>query len=206
MELKQFDGQKKSELSLIEVAHAILSQHGDVMAFADLTNAVQSYLGKSDEEIRERLSQFYTDLNIDGSFISLGDNMWGLRAWYPFESIDEAVIHTDDEEDEDRPKRKKRKKVNAFLADAGDDDDVIDYDDDDPEDDDNYEDDDDANSDDDDDDDSASSKYDELAGVDDSDDDAADETLPDGIEGQLSELNDDDDDDYDDEEDDEENK
>ncbi|MCE2138113.1 DNA-directed RNA polymerase subunit delta, partial [Streptococcus thermophilus] len=62
MELKQFDGQKKSELSLIEVAHAILSQHGDVMAFADLTNAVQSYLGKSDEEIRERLSQFYTDL------------------------------------------------------------------------------------------------------------------------------------------------
>lgn len=120
LELKQFDGQKKSELSLIEVAHAILSQHGDVMAFADLTNAVQSYLGKSDEEIRERLSQFYTDLNIDGSFISLGDNMWGLRAWYPFESIDEAVIHTDDDEDEDRPKRKKRKKVNAFLADAGD--------------------------------------------------------------------------------------
>lgn len=192
MELKQFDGQKKSELSLIEVAHAILSQHGDVMAFADLTNAVQSYLGKSDEEIRERLSQFYTDLNIDGSFISLGDNMWGLRAWYPFESIDEAVIHTDDDEDEDRPKRKKRKKVNAFLADAGDDDDVIDYDDDDPEDDDNY-----------DDDDSASSKYDELAGVDDTDDDVADETLPDGIEGQLSELNDDDDDDYDDEDEDE---
>ncbi|CCC77977.1 DNA-directed RNA polymerase subunit delta [Lactiplantibacillus plantarum] len=196
MELKQFDGQKKSELSLIEVAHAILSQHGDVMAFADLTNAVQSYLGKSDEEIRERLSQFYTDLNIDGSFISLGDNMWGLRAWYPFESIDEAVIHTDDDEDEDRPKRKK---VNAFLADAGDDDDVIDYDDDDPEDDDNYDDDDDQ---DDDTDDSASSKYDELAGVDDTDDDVADETLPDGIEGQLSELNDDDDDDdYDDEDD-----
>ena len=182
MELKQFDGQKKSELSLIEVAHAILSQHGDAMAFADLTNAVQSYLGKSDEEIRERLSQFYTDLNIDGSFISLGDNMWGLRAWYPFESIDEAVIHTDDDEDEDRPKRKKRKKVNAFLADAGDDDDVIDYDDDDPEDDDNYEDDDDSAADDDDDSES-SSKYDELSGVDDSDDDAADETLPDGIEG-----------------------
>ncbi|WP_438341100.1 DNA-directed RNA polymerase subunit delta [Lactiplantibacillus plantarum] len=204
MELKQFDGQKKSELSLIEVAHAILSQHGDVMAFADLTNAVQSYLGKSDEEIRERLSQFYTDLNIDGSFISLGDNMWGLRAWYPFESIDEAVIHTDDDEDEDRPKRKKRKKVNAFLADAGDDDDVIDYDDDDPEDDDNYDDDDDQ---DDDTDDSASSKYDELAGVDDTDDDVADETLPDGIEGQLSELNDDDDDDdYDDDYDDEDDE
>ncbi len=95
------------------------------MPFADLANAVQAYLGDSNKEIRDRLSQFYTDLNIDGSFISLGDNLWGLRTWYPYESIDEATVHT--EEDEDRPKRKKRRKVNAFLADASDDDDVIDY-------------------------------------------------------------------------------
>ena len=91
LDLKIFDGQDKSELSMIEVAHAILAHHGEAMAFVDLTNEVQQYLGKSDEEIRERLSQFYTDLNIDGSFISLGDNTWGLRAWYPYESIDEAI-------------------------------------------------------------------------------------------------------------------
>ena len=132
LDLKVFDGQDKSELSMIEVAHAILAYHGEAMAFADLTNEVQQYLGKSDEEIRERLSQFYTDLNVDGSFISLGDNTWGLRAWYPYESIDEATVG-ENEEEEDRPK-KKRRKVNAFLAGADDDDDVIDYDNDDPED------------------------------------------------------------------------
>ena len=55
-----------------------------------------------------------------------------MRTWYPFESIDEATVHAD--EDEDQQKRKKRKKVNAFLADTSDDDDIIDYDDDDPED------------------------------------------------------------------------
>ena len=71
LDLKVFDGQDKSELSMIEVAHAILAYHGEAMAFADLTNEVQQYLGKSDEEIRERLPQFYTDLNVDGSFISL---------------------------------------------------------------------------------------------------------------------------------------
>ncbi|SDN59233.1 DNA-directed RNA polymerase subunit delta [Limosilactobacillus mucosae] len=133
LDLKVFDGQDKSELSMIEVAHAILAYHGEAMAFADLTNEVQQYLGKSDEEIRERLPQFYTDLNVDGSFISLGDNTWGLRAWYPYESIDEATVG--ENEEEDRPK-KKRRKVNAFLAGADDDDDVIDYDNDDPEDDD----------------------------------------------------------------------
>lgn len=141
LELKVFDGQDKSELSMVEVAHAILAHHGEAMAFVDLTNEIQQYLGKSDEEIRERLAQFYTDLNVDGSFISLGDNTWGLRAWYPFESIDEATVG-ETEDEEDRPK-KKRRKVNAFLADSDDDDDVIDYDNDDPENDDFSDDDDD---------------------------------------------------------------
>lgn len=57
---------------MIEVAHAILEQRGDVMDFSDLANQIQNYLGKSDSEIRDSLAQFYTDLNIDGSFISLG--------------------------------------------------------------------------------------------------------------------------------------
>ncbi len=135
MALTQFDGQNKAELSMIEVARAILSDRHDTMAFSDLLNEVQSFTGKTDEEIRARLAQFYTDLNIDGSFISLGDNVWGLRSWYPIDSIDEAV-HLDLEEEEGQPKKKKRKKINAFLADVADDDDVIDYNDDDPEDDD----------------------------------------------------------------------
>lgn len=135
LELTVFEGVDRSELSMIEVAHAILEQNGEVMAFSDLVNELQNYLGKEDHEIREQLPQFYTDLNIDGSFISLGDNHWGLRSWYPIDSIDEEVSNfNDDLEDEDEaPRRKKkRKKVNAFLG--FDDEDAIDYNDDDPED------------------------------------------------------------------------
>lgn len=194
MDLKVFDGQEKSELSMIEVAHAILAYHNEAMAFADLTNEIQQYLGKSDEEIRERLSQFYTDLNVDGSFISLGDNTWGLRAWYPYESIDEATVG-ETEDEEDRPK-KRRRKVNAFLA-GTDDDDVIDYDNDDPEDEDL---DDDQGPDDDDD--YEEDDYDEDNPVED-DDEAT------NIEDQLSELHgdefgDDEEEDEEDKEDDEE--
>jgi DNA-directed RNA polymerase subunit delta len=173
----------KSELSMIEVAHAILEEKGETMAFVDIANEIQTYLGKSDEEIRNRLPQFYTDLNEDGSFISLGDNVWGLRAWYPYESVDEEVNHPDEEDD--APRRKKRKKVNAFLADVADDDDVIDYNDDDPEDDDFAEDDDDE---------AAEADFDDDADADDDGDDEED-ALPDGIEGQLAEFSDDDDDD-----------
>nr|WP_248618776.1 DNA-directed RNA polymerase subunit delta [Latilactobacillus curvatus] len=197
LKLDVFKGQNKEELSMIEVAHAILEEKGDTIAFADLTNEIQNYLGKSDEEVRARLSQFYTDLNEDGSFISLGENVWGLRSWYPYESVDEEVNHPEDEEDQPT-KKKRRKKVNAFLADVTDDDDVIDYSDDDPEDED-LDADDDVNL----------AATDDVAGDDlteykadlqnigDDDDDEDDDALEDGIEGQLSEFSDDDEDEED---------
>lgn len=184
LELEKFKDANKDELSMIEVAHEILHQRGETMAFADLTNEIQVYLGKSDEEIRDRLAQFYTDLNIDGSFISLGDNVWGLRSWYPYDSIDEALVHGEDEEDEERP----RKKVNAFLADVSDDDDVIDYDDDDPEDEDLDNDYDDEDDDDDEGSHELKQYTKDLDDIDDGDD--PEDELADGIEGQLTEFSD----------------
>ncbi|HFI0088049.1 DNA-directed RNA polymerase subunit delta [Streptococcus suis] len=137
MELNVFAGQEKSELSMIEVARAILEERGrdNEMYFNDLVNEIQNYLEKSNSEIRAALPTFYSDLNVDGSFIPLGENKWGLRSWYAIDEIDEEVI-TLEEDDEDAPKRKK-KRVNAFMDG---DEDAIDYGNDDPEDEDSYED------------------------------------------------------------------
>ncbi|ALS38124.1 MULTISPECIES: DNA-directed RNA polymerase subunit delta [Enterococcus] len=200
MEINVFDGLNKDELSMIEVAHAILEQREDVMDFSDLVNQIQNYLGKSDSEIRDSLAQFYTDLNIDGSFISLGDNRWGLRSWYPIDSIDEEVTHGLDEDEEDKPRRRKRKKVNAFIIDANDED-VIDYNDDDPEDAElTDEDDDDILYDDDDDEEDEEIKaYNSDLQEIGADSDDEEEELP-GIEEDLTIIDEDDvDDDFDDE-------
>lgn len=150
MGLDKFKDKNRDELSMIEVARAILEDNGKRMAFADIVNAVQKYLNKSDEEIRERLPQFYTDMNTDGEFISMGENVWALRSWFPYESVDEEVNHPEDEDDD----------LDATADDSDDD-----YGD-------------------------ADSDYDE-------DNDDTDDVLPDGIEGQLSQLNDDDDDEED---------
>ena len=197
MELNVFDGMNRNELSMIEVAHAILEQREDVMDFTDLVNQIQVFLDKSDVEIRESLAQFYTDLNIDGSFISLGENRWGLRSWYAIDSIDEELNHGLDDEDEENQPRRKRKKVNAFI---NDDEDAIDYNDDDPEDTDLTDDDDDDDLfDDEDDEDEEIAEYDsdlkEIGATDDDDDD-----IPSGIEDDLTIIDDEDDEDlYDDE-------
>lgn len=136
MLLKQFDGQNLEELSMIEVAYAVLESREDVVPFHDLLILVQGYLQMSDAQLEASMTRFYTDLNIDGRFISVGDNRWGLRTWYPVDSIDEETV-TSADEDEDVRRRRKKRKVNVFA-----DEDLIDYNDDDPEDDDAYDDDD----------------------------------------------------------------
>lgn len=83
--------EERSELSLIEVAHHLLEVRKEIISFPELAKEIQDFLGLNDEEAKDRLVQFYTDMNIDGNFISLGNNMWGLRAWYPIDAIDEEV-------------------------------------------------------------------------------------------------------------------
>lgn len=176
---------------MIEVAYEILNENNkEAMNFSDIVNDIQSFLGKTDEQIKEHLPQFYTDLNNDGSFLSLGENVWGLRKWYPFDSIDEEVNHPEDNGTENT--HKAAQKVNAFLSDDEEDDDVVDYDDDS-----------DLSLSDDD---SGESNGPDLSkftnsdiSVDDSDEgDDKEDDLDDGIEGQLTEFDADDDDDSDD--------
>ena len=138
LELEVFAGQEKSELSMIEVARAILELRGrdHEMHFSDLVNEIQNYLGTSNSDIREALPLFYTELNFDGSFISLGDNKWGLRSWYGVDEIDEEIIALEENDDDEVAPKAKKKRVNAFMDG---DSDAIDYNADDPEDEDAYE-------------------------------------------------------------------
>lgn len=99
LELKQFEGERISELSMIRVAKAVLEDQGEVMDFHDILKLVSNFIGISEAEMERRMPQFYTDMNVDGEFISLGENTWGLRTWYPVDSINEVLTHENDEAD-----------------------------------------------------------------------------------------------------------
>lgn len=109
LDLSQLTNEERKELSLIEVAHYVLENRREVMPFQAIVNEITKFLDLSEGEMRDRLVQFYTDMNIEGNFISLGNNTWGLRAWYPIDAIDEEVQtqtktkkrKSDDEDDED---------------------------------------------------------------------------------------------------------
>lgn len=99
MELKQFKGDRIDELAMIDVAKAVLEEKGEVMDFKDILLEVSNFIEINEDEMNKRMPQFYTDINVDGEFISLGDNTWGLRTWYPVDSINEVLTHENDEED-----------------------------------------------------------------------------------------------------------
>ena len=99
------------EESLIDLAFAILEDKKNSLTLKELFDEIQHYNGLTDEEMASRKPQFYTDMNIDGRFLAIAENQWGLREWYPVEQIEE----------ESAPTVKVRKKKDKVIDDGLDD-------------------------------------------------------------------------------------
>ncbi|MBM4761562.1 DNA-directed RNA polymerase subunit delta [Bacillus sp. B15-48] len=104
MSLDQYSKEELQEMSFIEVAFKLLEGKKQAVSFNDLVAEIEKTLGLNEAEATERMIQFYTDLNIDGRFLNLGENRWGLRVWYPVDQAEEDVITPV------KPRKKKAKK------------------------------------------------------------------------------------------------
>jgi len=104
MSLEKFSQDELLEMSFIEIAYELLSEKKASVTFDEMLAVVAEKLEYTKEQIDQKVSQFYTDLNTDGRFTFRGDG-WGLRAWYQVEHVDDAPI-TDI-----RMKKKKAKKI-----------------------------------------------------------------------------------------------
>lgn len=109
MTLNEYTPEEIKEMSMVEIAYDLMKDEKQPFVYGDLVKRIAEIKGMSENEVMDRISYLYTDLNVDGRFICLGDNRWGLRTWYPYEQAEEEVTQT--------VKRKKAKK-------KGDDDDL----------------------------------------------------------------------------------
>ncbi len=115
MSLSQLSKEEIQEMSLIEVAYELLAEKKQAISFQQLMDELAQTLELSEEKIQERIAQFYTDLNIDGRFLCLGENQWGLRIWYPVDQVTEEIVNP-----VKAKKKKKAKKVVEKLDDFDD--------------------------------------------------------------------------------------
>ncbi len=77
------------ETPLVELAHELLSETNEPIYYRDLMGRIAGLRKMSQEEADDAIARLYTEVNIDGRFLCIGDNVWGLRRWYPMEKTTE---------------------------------------------------------------------------------------------------------------------
>jgi DNA-directed RNA polymerase subunit delta len=122
MKLANLSKEEVSEMAYIEIANVLLIEKKEAIDFKVMMDKIQKLLGLTDEEVSAKMGQFYTDLNVDGRFISIGDNRWGLKGWYPVEQVEEETVPAS-------KVKKKKKGKKAIVDDFDDEDEVLDFDD-----------------------------------------------------------------------------
>ena len=108
-------GNVKNE-SMVNVAFDVLTENKRMMNFLELFKDVCKRLEFNDEQACDRISNFYTNLTLDGRFVNLGDNEWDLRSNQTYDKVhidmndvytemeEEAIANTDIEEYDEEEK------------------------------------------------------------------------------------------------------
>ncbi|GIO24747.1 DNA-directed RNA polymerase subunit delta [Oceanobacillus sp. J11TS1] len=104
MSVKELTQEEIDHTSMIELGSMILKEENKAIPFQDLFAKIADVKNFSKEERKDLIAQFYTDMNVDGRFLTLGSGMWGLKSWYPVEQAEEEIT------DEPTKKKKKKKK------------------------------------------------------------------------------------------------
>ncbi|PAD40506.1 DNA-directed RNA polymerase subunit delta [Terribacillus sp. 7520-G] len=102
MGLKEYSQEELADFSLVELTNLILEDENKATDYRELFDKIAEIKQLSDDQREEYLLQFYTDLNVDGRFMTAGSNLWGLKSWYAVDQFDEDVTV------EPTKKRKKR--------------------------------------------------------------------------------------------------
>lgn len=87
---------------MIDVAYELMLKKKKAINFHKIWKEVSEVKGYSEEDKEERQSLFYTNITLDGRFITVGENEWDLRSRHKFENvhIDMNDIYADDSEEE----------------------------------------------------------------------------------------------------------
>ena len=106
--------------SLLDYAYDYVSGQSQQSKFEDIWAYCVEQAGLSKEEADKKVSRFYTNLMLDGRFVTLGENEWDLRVRHKFEKvhIDMSEVYADVETyDEDSEEEEEEAEYNSDFED-----------------------------------------------------------------------------------------
>ena len=104
--------------SFLDYAFDYMDGQANPVRFEDLWNFVKEAAGLSEEEATLKVSRFYTNLMLDGRFVTLGENKWDLRERHTFDKghIDMKDVYNDvDVADDDPDEAQEEKEYNEVF-------------------------------------------------------------------------------------------
>ena len=104
--------------SLLDHAYDYVSGQNQPSKFQDIWEYCVKEAGLSEEEANAKVSRFYTNLMLDGRFVTSGENQWDLRARHKYETvhIDMSEVYSDVETyDEDSEEEEEEAEYNAVF-------------------------------------------------------------------------------------------
>ena len=73
--------------SNLDVAFDLIVNTGKEVSFKEIWEEVIRVQGYDEETAKRLMGQFYTNLSLDGRFVTLGDNKWDLRSRHTFDKV-----------------------------------------------------------------------------------------------------------------------
>lgn len=104
--------------SLLDLTYDFISTQTDPVSFAAIYEYIGKESGLSKEELEKKISRFYTNLVLDGRFVTLGENTWDLRSRHTFGKvhIDMKDVYSDVEAaDDDEEEEIEEKEYNEIF-------------------------------------------------------------------------------------------
>ncbi len=101
------------QMPLVELAFEILKVKKEPLYFRELMKEIQELRSMTDSEVNDVIARLYTEINVDGRFTCIGQNVWGLNRWFPVDKASERSMSSkkfvrrsgdafsDDDEDDD---------------------------------------------------------------------------------------------------------
>ncbi|MCR8978290.1 DNA-directed RNA polymerase subunit delta [Brevibacillus laterosporus] len=88
--LQQYNEEKLQEMAMVDIAYEILRETNRPYNFRELMNEIAILRKLTEEQLMAVIAQVYTEVNIDGRFVCIGENTWGLKRWYATEAVEES--------------------------------------------------------------------------------------------------------------------
>ena len=100
-----------ANMSMLEVAEYLMQRKKTPQSFRKIAQEVSELMGMKEQELKERITQFYADLTLSGKFVNISGDKWDLKGRQKYEVYEHQFIFDDDSDDleEDIEEKEKEK-------------------------------------------------------------------------------------------------